>query len=90
MRISKFSGHLASDSTSANLQNRKYQALTPKTKAIIGVGVMGYALAGLYLSDTAEERFDMVPTEQDREKLRQMIPKIHAVDKDESPIARGR
>ena len=51
---------------------------------------MAYAVAGLYLSDTAEEKFGMKATDEDKAKLREMIPKIHAVDKDESPIARGR
>lgn len=51
---------------------------------------MTYAIAGLYLSDTAEEKFGMKATDEDKAKLRQMIPKIHTVDKDKSPIARER
>ena len=68
----------------------KYQALTPKTKALIGIGVMGYAVAGMFLSDAAEDKFGMKATEKDHEKLREMIPKIHTVDKDESPFAKSR
>jgi hypothetical protein len=48
--------------------------LTPKTKALIGIGIMGYAVAGLYLSDTAEEKFGMKATDEDRAKLREVIP----------------
>jgi predicted dinucleotide-binding enzyme len=66
----------------------KYQALTPRTKALIGIGVMGYAVAGLFLSDTAEEKFGMKATAEDKAKLREMIPRIHTVDKDASPIAK--
>lgn len=50
---------------------------------------MTYAVAGLYLSDTAEDRFGMKATEEDKAKLKEMIPTIHTVDKDESPIARN-
>jgi hypothetical protein len=64
--------------------------LPAKTKAIIGIGVMTYAVAGLYLSDTAEDKFGMKATEEDKAKLKEFIPKIHTVDKDESPIARDR
>jgi hypothetical protein len=62
--------------------------LTPKTKALIGIGIMGYAVAGLYLSDTAEEKFGMKATDEDRAKLREVIPTIRTVDKDASPIAK--
>jgi hypothetical protein len=51
---------------------------------------MGYAIAGLYLSDTAEEKFGMKATDEDREKLREMIPKIHTVDKDEFTSSKTR
>lgn len=43
---------------------------------------MAYATFGLFLSDKAEETFGMVPTEQDREQLREVLPKIRTVDKD--------
>ena len=48
---------------------------------MIGVGVMAYAGAGLYLSDKAEERFGLTPTEKDREELRDALPKITTVEK---------
>lgn len=48
---------------------------------IIGVGIMAYAGAGLYLSDRAEERFGLTPTEKDREELRKAMPKIATVEK---------
>ena len=51
---------------------------------------MAYAVAGLYLSDTAEEKFNMKATDEDRAKLKEMIPRIHTVERDESPISRTR
>ncbi|KIW06111.1 uncharacterized protein PV09_03278 [Verruconis gallopava] len=68
----------------------KYQALTPKTKALIGFGVMGYAALGLYLSDSAEEKFGMKATEEDKEKLKALIPKVHTIEKGASPLAKDR
>jgi hypothetical protein len=44
---------------------------------------MGYAGTALYLSDKAEEKFGLVPKPEDKEKLRQAIPKIRTVEKDE-------
>lgn len=48
---------------------------------LIGVGVMAYAGAGLYISDRIEEKFGLTPTEQDREELRNALPKVMIVDK---------
>ena len=48
---------------------------------IIGVGVMAYAGAGLYISDKAEEKFGLTPTEKDREELRHVLPKVSTVEK---------
>jgi hypothetical protein len=55
--------------------------MPPKTRVMIGVGVMAYAGAGLYLSDKAEERLGLTPTERDREELRYALPKITTVEK---------
>jgi hypothetical protein len=46
---------------------------------------MGYAATALFLSDKAEEKFGLSPKPEDREKLRQAIPKIRTVEKDEVP-----
>lgn len=48
---------------------------------IIGVGVMAYAGAGLYLSDVAEEKYGFTPTEKDKEELRNALPKVTPVEK---------
>ena len=42
---------------------------------------MAYAGLGLLLSDKAEESFGLVPSEQDRERLREIVPRITVVDK---------
>lgn len=44
---------------------------------------MAWGVAGLYLSDRAEEKFGYTPTEQDKTALEKLKPKIHVVDRDE-------
>ncbi|KAI4696956.1 uncharacterized protein J4E84_000080 [Alternaria hordeiaustralica] len=58
-----------------------FKNIPPKTRMIIGVGVMAYAGAGLYISDKAEEKFGLTPTDQDREQLRDVIPKVSTIEK---------
>ncbi|EOA83840.1 hypothetical protein ACJQWK_00766 [Exserohilum turcicum] len=58
-----------------------FKSMQPKTRMFIGVGVMAYAGAGLYLSDVAEEKLGFTPTEKDKEELRDALPKIAAVEK---------
>jgi hypothetical protein len=48
---------------------------------IIGVGVMAYAGAGLYISDKAEEKFGLTPTEKDQQQLRDVIPKVSTIER---------
>jgi len=60
---------------------RWYKGITPKTRIFIGVGIMAYAGVGLFLSDKAEEKFGLVPTEKDKEELRKAIPTITVVEK---------
>ena len=43
---------------------------------------MSYAVVGLFLSDKAEEKFGYVPSEQDKQDLRDAVPKIHMVERE--------
>lgn len=61
---------------------RAYRNLSPRTRLMIGGGVMLYAGFGLFLSDKAEQTFGFTPSEEDKRKLREAVPKIHVVDKD--------
>ncbi|KAH7072487.1 hypothetical protein FB567DRAFT_597875 [Paraphoma chrysanthemicola] len=58
-----------------------YRGITPKTRVFIGVGIMVYAGVGLFLSDKAEEKFGLTPTEKDKEELRNALPKITTVER---------
>jgi hypothetical protein len=61
--------------------NRWYKNMAPKSRMLIGAGIMAYAGVGLLLSDKAEEKLGLVPTEKDREELREALPKIVAVER---------
>lgn len=58
-----------------------YKGITPKTRMLIGAGIMAYAGVGLFLSDKAEEKFGLTPTEKDKEELRNALPKITTVER---------
>lgn len=64
--------------------DRKYLALTPRTRIIIGLGIMAYAGSALYLSDRAEDTFNLKATEEEKKRLNEMIPKIRTIDRPES------
>ncbi|KAF2743467.1 hypothetical protein M011DRAFT_480813 [Sporormia fimetaria CBS 119925] len=59
-----------------------YKGITPKTRIFIGLGIMAYAGVGMALSDTVEEKMGWVATEQDKEELKNALPKITVVDKE--------
>ena len=61
---------------------RSYRNLSFRTRMLIGGGIMVYAVAGLFLSDKAEETFGFVPTDQDKKNLREAVPKIHMIERD--------
>jgi hypothetical protein len=51
---------------------------------VIGVGIVAYAGLGLFLSDKAEEKFGLVPTEKDKEELKKAMPKIIPIERPSS------
>lgn len=63
--------------------DRKYRGLSPKTRLLIGGGIMAYAVLGLLVSDEAEKKFGMVPTEEDKKELKSWVPKVTMVDRNE-------
>ena len=61
---------------------RSYRGLSPKTRMLIGGGIMAYAMFGLTLSDKAEEAFGFTPSEKDKTDLRNSVPKVHMVGRE--------
>ena len=47
----------------------------------MGLGLLAWSGIGLWLTDKAEERFGMAPTEESKKELAAMIPRIRVVDK---------
>ena len=43
---------------------------------------MAYSLLGILVSSKAERNFGLVPTEKDREALREIVPKIRTLGED--------
>lgn len=47
---------------------------------MVGGGIISYACLGLFLSDTAEEKLGYTPTEEDKKRLRESLPRIRVVE----------
>ncbi|KAL3443975.1 hypothetical protein BJX65DRAFT_311282 [Aspergillus insuetus] len=60
-----------------------YKSLSPKTRALFGVGVIAWASIGLWTSSQVEEAMGMVPTAAEQAELdRKMAIRISRVDKE--------
>ncbi|KAM0458148.1 hypothetical protein ACHAPV_001520 [Trichoderma viride] len=65
---------------------KAYTNLAPGTRLGVGVAIIAWGCAGLYLSDKAEEKFGYTPTEEDKSALRDMAPKITTVEKNQEAL----
>lgn len=62
---------------------RAYKNLTPSTRLYLGIGLLAWGTAGLWLSDRAEEKLGLTPSEKDKAELQNLKPRIHVVDKEQ-------
>lgn len=53
-----------------------------RTRLFIGGGVMAYGMLGLFFSDKAEKAFGFTPTDEDKQKLKEAVPKITFVERE--------
>lgn len=60
---------------------RAYNNLSSKTRVGVGIGVIAWGVAGLYLSDRAEEKYQ-APAE-DKAAVERLIPRVTVVDKED-------
>jgi hypothetical protein len=59
-----------------------YRSLTPKTRALFGVGVMAWASLGLWFSPQVENAMGMVPSAEEKEELeRKLALRVSRVEK---------
>ncbi|GAB7363715.1 hypothetical protein MBLNU230_g4283t1 [Neophaeotheca triangularis] len=61
---------------------QSYRTLTPRTRLLFGSGLIAYAFFGLYASDKAESALGYTPSEEDKRRLRDAVPRISAVERD--------
>nr|POE54498.1 hypothetical protein CFP56_41436 [Quercus suber] len=59
-----------------------YRALSPRTRMLLGGGIIAWSAVGLFISDRAEEAWGLTPTEQDKQKLREALPRISVRDRE--------
>ena len=59
-----------------------FRGLPPKMQGMIGAGLLAWGTAGLFISDAAEKNMGFEPTEQEKEALRSVVPKISMVERD--------
>jgi hypothetical protein len=60
---------------------QSFKNLAPKTRLFVGAGLLAWGFVGLRLSDSAEERYGLKPTEEDREALRNLGPRLVTLDR---------
>ena len=60
---------------------QSYRNLAPRTRLIIGGGVMAYAAFGLMASDQAEQLLGWTATDEDLQRLKEDLPKVLVIDR---------
>ncbi|EAW13870.1 uncharacterized protein ACLA_068980 [Aspergillus clavatus NRRL 1] len=59
-----------------------YRSLSPKTRALFGLGVMTWASVGLWFSPQVEGAMGMVPTAEEQQELeRKLAVRVSRVEK---------
>ncbi|KAK6356671.1 hypothetical protein TWF718_001011 [Orbilia javanica] len=61
---------------------RWFTGLPKASRLALGGGLIAYGLIGdYYMTDRVGDAFGLTPTDQDKQKLKDMIPRISTVDK---------
>lgn len=60
---------------------RTYQGLSSKAKLGVGAGLLAWGVVGLWVSDRAEEKLGLTPSEKDKAAMDKWTPKIRPVDR---------
>lgn len=58
-----------------------YRGLSSKAKLGVGAGFVVWGLVGLRMSDKAEEKLGLTPTDEDRAALERATPRIRLMEK---------
>ena len=62
---------------------RTFRNLTPRTRIGVGLAFLAWGTAGLYISDSAEKKLGFEATEKDKSALKEVVPRITVVERDE-------
>ena len=63
------------------IQDSSYKALAPKTRILLGAGLMLNAGVALQFSDQIEAALGLTPTSVEERKLQDSIPRVSAIDR---------
>lgn len=70
--------------TNTGCQYSTYRTLTPKTRALFGVGVMAWATIGLWTSPQVESALGMQPSKEEQDALdRKLQVRVSYAEPDE-------
>lgn len=64
-------------------RSRAFKNLPPKTRMGVGAAIIAWGTIGLYVTDSVEKPLGFEPSEQDRQALDAVIPKISIVERDD-------
>jgi hypothetical protein len=70
--------------SSADVQYRSYMSLTPKTRALLGLGLIANAALALQFSDQTESYLGLQSTAQEQDELKRVLPKVTMVETEKS------
>jgi hypothetical protein len=62
---------------------RAFRNLPQRTRVAVGVGILAWGTIGLYISDSAEKKLGLEPSQQDKEALQAVVPRISVVEREE-------
>lgn len=62
---------------------RSYQNLSPRARLSVGAGLLAWGVVGLLLSERAEQKLGLTPSEEDKAALDRMLPKITVAERDQ-------
>ncbi|KAH6716774.1 hypothetical protein DL95DRAFT_381306 [Leptodontidium sp. 2 PMI_412] len=59
-----------------------FLSLTPRTRILVGSAFLAWGTLGLYITDRAESRFGLAASEEDREALGKVVPRVQVVERE--------
>ena len=57
-----------------------FSSLSPQTKVILGGGAIVWGVTGLFVTDIVENEFGLMPSDEEKERLKKIMPTVRAVE----------